>query len=243
MRIFDDEAIVVSGFKLGEADKIITLLTPSAGRLKAVAKGVRRTKSRFGGRLEPLNHLEVSLYQGKSLYTITGAQSLEVFQKLRADLRRMEIALACSEAACRAVHEGQPGPSQFEHLLGALRSLNTQEPGPLFFAWFLLSLCRISGFEFQLGKCLRCGDSEDLQYLSVPEGGALCRGCKDKYSCFKAGAEVIRLMDQASTSALERSGSPESVKMATHASVKLFEYHLEDRLRSYRVANGLGLDD
>lgn len=241
MRIYEDQAIVVSGFRLGEADKILTLLTPGAGRLKAVAKGVRKTKSRFGGRLEALNHLEVSLYRGKSLFTVTGAQSLEVFPKMRAGLVRTEIGLACAEAAVRAVHEGQPARNQFEHLLAALRSLDTREPGPLFFASFLLTLSRISGFEFRLGSCLGCGSADRLEYLSVSEGGAVCRSCKDEYSCYRAGGDVLELLDAAASASEMGGGSPDSIRLATHASVKLFEYHLEDRLRSYRVAGGLGL--
>jgi DNA repair protein RecO (recombination protein O) len=241
MRTYEDEAIVVSGFKLGEADKILTLLVPEAGKVKAVAKGVRKTKSRFGGRLETLNHLEVSLFRGKSLYTVTGAHALEVFSKMRASLHRLEIGILCAEAAARAVIPGQPARNQFDHLLMALRSLDSAEPRPLFFAWFLLSLARMSGFEFHLATCVGCGSPQGLEYLSVPEGGAVCRSCKDKVSCYKAGGAVIDVMGRAATSPDTGVASEESARMATHASVKLFEYHLEDRLRSFRVANGLGL--
>lgn len=241
MRTYEYEAIVVSGFRLGEADKILTLLTPGAGRLKAVAKGVRKTKSRFGGRLEALNHLEVSLYQGKTLYTVTGAHCLDVFSSMRADLRRLEVGLACAEACARAVHEGQPAPHHFEHLLGALSSLEAAPPQPLFFASFLLALARISGFEFHLRTCVGCGSPDGLEYLSVPEGGGVCRSCKDRFSCYRAGREVLELMAGAATVPGYPNGSSDSIRLATHASVKLFEYHLEDRLRSFRVTNGLGL--
>ncbi len=244
MRTYDDEAIVIGASRLGEADKIVTLLTPGVGRVKAVAKGARKTGSRFGGRLETLNHLEVTLHRGRSLYILTGAHALEVFAGLRADLASTELALACGEATARAVHEGQAAPEHFAHLLKALRYLDTAGPNPLFFASFVLVLARISGFEFQFGRCLRCGLGDGLEHLSLPEGGAVCGRCKSELPCYRAGADVLALLEMASRApdyGEKLEGSPQTVRMATHASVKLFEYHLEDRLRSYAVVHGLGL--
>ncbi|MER3396326.1 MAG: DNA repair protein RecO [Acidimicrobiia bacterium] len=241
MRVFDHEAIVVSGSRLGEADKILTLLTPKAGRVKAVAKGVRKTKSRFGGRLEALNHLDISLYQGKSLYTVTSAHCIEVFPRMRASLARLEAGLACAEAAARAVHEGQPAAPQFAHLLEALRALDKCDPGPTFFVWFLMVLSRISGFAFHLDCCVGCGADSQLEFLSIPDGGAVCRQCRSRYSCFKIDPQVLEVMRSASDDAGSTAPPPDVARVATHASIKLFEYHLEDRLRSFRVVSGLGM--
>lgn len=232
---------------MGEADRILTLLTSERGKVKAVAKGVRKANSRFGGRLEPLNHVEVCLYQGKSLYTVTGASVVETFPRLRSDFHRTNIALACAEAAMRATHEGQPAPGQYSTLLEALRVLDEGPPAPLFFAAYVLKLAKSCGFEFRLSSCVRCGKREKMRHLSLVEGGVVCQGCSSGISCYNAGFDVVASLAKAAEVELRdlvsgserdprRIGTTERFAVdapsATHAALRLFEYHLEGRLRS-----------
>jgi DNA repair protein RecO (recombination protein O) len=265
MKTYDDRAIVLSGFRLGEADKIVTLLTPARGKVKAVAKGLRKAKSRFGGRLEALNHIDVTLYQGKSLYTVTGVSVVHAFPRMRSSFERTNIGLACAEAASKAVHEGQPATAQYECLLEALLALERGWPGPWFFAGFLFRLSRSAGFEFRLGSCVKCGRiGSRFRYLSYSEGGVVCSGCSERVRCANVGEDVIESLRQASERTMfellldsvseerrnwglrdPRSSSEtparlqwaSTVTSATHAMARLFEYHLEDRLRS--VESGL----
>lgn len=247
MKTYEDDAIVLSGIRLGEADRILTLLTSERGKVKAVAKGVRKANSRFGGRLEPLNHVAVCLYQGKSLYTVTGASIIETFPRLRSEFDRTNIALACVEAAMRATHEGQPAPAQYVTLLEALRVLDEGAPAALFFAAYVLKLAKSCGFEFRLSSCVRCGNKEMMRHLSFVEGGVVCERCSHGTSCYNAGFDIVgslaevaevELRDLVSGSVRDpaRSGTTERLavdaRSATHAALRLFEYHLEGRLRS-----------
>src|SRR3954447_17452671 len=141
MPLYRDEAIVIRTYKLGEADRIVVLFTRAHGKVRAVAKGVRKTQSRFGARLEPTRHVSLQLYEGRDLDTITQTESLDHFAAIRDDLDCIGHASAMLEAVEQMTQEREPNAPVFDMLLGALRTLDT-EPHPLVvpaFFWKLLA--------------------------------------------------------------------------------------------------------
>ena len=143
MGIYRDQGVVLRTIKLGEADRIVTLVTQAHGKVRAVAKGVRKTKSRFGARLEPLTHVSLQLYEGRGdLDTVTQAETIDNFRAVREDLDRMTRATALLEAIDQLAQEREPSPRLYQMLVGALRSLSARNSPvlvPAFF-WKLLSL-------------------------------------------------------------------------------------------------------
>ena len=142
--------------KLGEADKIVTIATEGRGKVRAVAKGVRKTKSRFGARLEPLTHVALLLYEGRGdLDTITQAETVEAFRGVREDLDRLTQATALLEAVDHLVQEKEENPRLLHMLLGALRTLEAG-PAPLVVPAFFWKLLAQEGFRPLLEECASC---------------------------------------------------------------------------------------
>src|SRR5687767_2079913 len=161
--------------RLGEADNIITLVTDGRGKVRAVAKGVRKTKSRFGGRLEPLCHVALQLYEGRSLDTITQVETLEQFRGVREDLDRLTRATTMLEAVDALVQEGHEDRRLYQMLLGALRTLEAT-PSPLVVPAFFWKLLAHVGFRPLLDQCASCGATEETDELvafDLEEGGVL----------------------------------------------------------------------
>ena len=153
-RIYKTEAIVLRQRKLGEAGKIVTLYTPNYGKLDAVAKGVRRPKSRLGGHLEVLTHTAVMLAQGRNLDTVTQAQTVESFAGLRADLHRLSRALYAAELVDRFSPEGAESYPVFQLLLATLRRLATARNVDTVVRYLEMQLLGVAGFQPQLARCL-----------------------------------------------------------------------------------------
>ncbi|MDQ4097985.1 MAG: DNA repair protein RecO, partial [Actinomycetota bacterium] len=110
MSLYRETGVVLRTMRLGEADRIVTLLTAGRGKVRAVAKGVRKTKSRFGGRLEPLNHVALLLYEGRELDIVTQAESVDHFRPIRDDLQRLTRAVALLEAVDQIAQEREVNP-------------------------------------------------------------------------------------------------------------------------------------
>ena len=160
MRIYRDEGIVLRTQKLGEADRIVTLLMRRSGRVRAVAKGVRRTRSRFGARLEPFTHVDLLLYPGRSLDVITQAETVRPFGELLAgDYPRYTTGTAMLETAERFTPvEKEPALRQFLLLVGGLRALGEREHDPrLVLDAFLLRSLAVAGYAPALDECAVCG--------------------------------------------------------------------------------------
>jgi DNA repair protein RecO (recombination protein O) len=158
--VYRDEGVVLRTQKLGEADRIITLLTRRTGRVRAVAKGVRRTKSRFGARLEPFTHVDLLLYQGRSLDIITQAETVRPFgEPLAGDYPRYTTGTAMLETAERFTPvEKEPALRQFLLLVGGLRALGENEHDPrLVLDAFLLRSLAVAGYAPALDECAVCG--------------------------------------------------------------------------------------
>ena len=198
MSVYRDQAIVLRTQKLGEADRIITLFTREHGRIKAVAKGVRRTKSRWGARLEPASHVDLQLYSGRSLDTVTQAVSIENFgDVLSLDYQRWTVASAILEAAERFTsQEHEPALQQYLLVVGSLKSLahETYDASLILDAYLLRSLA-VAGYAPSLMNCSRCDAPGPHKYFSLVGGGSVCNTCKPS-AAPTPHPETLELMQQ-----------------------------------------------
>ncbi len=179
--LYRDEAIVLRTHKLGEADRIITLLTRQHGRVRAVAKGVRKTTSRWGSRLEPFTHVDLQLAEGRNLDVVTQADTLDPFPSRLGDhYDRYTAGTVMLETADRLVtEEKQPSLQQFLLLVGGLRAMTSGEhaPAQILDSYLLRSLA-VAGYAPSFTHCARCGDPGPHRWFSPSAGGALCADCR-----------------------------------------------------------------
>ena len=181
MGLYRDEAIVLRTQKLGEADRIITLLTRSSGRVRAVAKGVRRTTSRFGSRLEPFTHVDLQLAEGRSLDIVTQAETLDPFaSRMGASYECYTAGTVMLETAERLVIEDkEPALQQFLLLVGALRAMcDTGRPPHQVLDSVLLRSLAVAGYAPTFEACARCGLMGAHRSFSPAAGGMLCSTCR-----------------------------------------------------------------
>jgi len=175
------EAVVLRSIRYGEADRILHLYTPHQGRLSAIAKGVRRASSRFGGRLEPFFRLRIELHEGRGeLLTVTGAQTISGHPTLRASAGALDAAARACDAVGRLFETGEPHPGVF-HLLCHKLSLLDADPVSATRAGalaFRLKLLHAAGLAPQLSACAGCGEAEHLVGFSGAAGGVVCGGCE-----------------------------------------------------------------
>jgi DNA repair protein RecO (recombination protein O) len=185
--LYRDEGIVLRTQELGEADRIVTLLARRTGRVRAVAKGVRRTKSRFGARLEPFTHVDLQLYAMRSLDIVTQAETLRPYgRRLAGDYPRYTAGVAMLETAERFTpEEKEPALRQFLLLVGGLRALGAKEHDPrLVLDAYLLRSLAVAGYAPSLQECALCGTRQDgpaaghSPVFAVAAGGLTCRSCR-----------------------------------------------------------------
>ncbi len=174
MQLYRDEGIVLRTYRLGEADRIIVLLTAGRGKVRAVAKGVRKTSSRFGSRLEPTTHVALQLYEGRSLHTVTQVEALDTFAAVRGDLDRLSRATTLLEVCDQVAQEGEPNLRLLQMLVGALRALESKD-SPVLVPAFFLKVLAAEGTEPMLDACAVCGAEEGLAAFDHAQGGTLCR--------------------------------------------------------------------
>ncbi len=197
---YRDEAVVLRTHKLGEADRIITMLTRSHGKVRAVAKGVRRTSSKFGGRLEPFTHVDLQIATGRTLDVITQAVTLHPYaEPLGQDYERYTTGEVMIEAADRLVsEEGQPALRQYQLLLGALQALTAgtsdgPRPPAMVMDAYLLRAISLAGYAPSLSDCARCGAVGPHDAFSPVLGGVVCRRCRPPASAVADAAVVAYL--------------------------------------------------
>ncbi len=236
MRLYRDHAVVLRLHKLGEADRIVTLLTRQHGVVRGVAKGVRRTRSKFGARLEPFEHIDVQLYPGRNLDIITQVQTVDAFSgTLVADYGRYTTACAVLETAERLASEERT-PVLRLHLLtvGALRALAAGERAPeLVLDAFLLRAMAFAGWEPALSECARCAAPGPHRAFHVAAGGAVCVHCRPAGAATPAPAvlELMQALLHGEWSATEE--VPGSVRRQASGLVAAhLQWHLERQLRT-----------
>lgn len=198
-RTIKTDALVIGTMRLGEADRIVTLYTRERGRLSAVVKGVRRPLSRIGGRLEPFSLVHVLLHPGRSLYTITSADTIRSFQGVREELFRVEAGARLLEAVRRLFTEEENNPAAFNLLargVSALAGAQSPAQADLVVAGTLVKLLLIQGFLPELGSCVVCGATEGLSGFGPEEGGFLCPDCLSAAAagCFAVSEGGVRCL-------------------------------------------------
>jgi DNA repair protein RecO (recombination protein O) len=194
--LYRDEAIVLRTHKLGEADRIVTLLTRHHGRVRAVARGVRRTTSKFGSRLEPFTHVDLQLSEGRNLDNITQAETIMPFSAgLGMHYDRYTSGTVMLETADRLVpEEKQPALQQFLLLVGGLRVLASGEraAGQVLDSYLLRSLS-VAGYAPSFDTCARCGIPGPHRWFNPSMGGMLCTTCRVPGSASPAVESVLVL--------------------------------------------------
>ena len=196
MSLYRDEAIVLRTQKLGEADRIITMLTREHGRIRGVAKGVRRTMSKFGARLEPGSHVDIQLHVGKTFDTITQVEAIMNYgEAITDDYQRWTIASAILETAERfTAQEHEPALQEFQLVVGGMKALSEDRYDPsLILDAFLLRSLAIGGYAPSMTHCSRCEKSGPHRYFSLVGGGSVCMDCRPSASATPA-PETLDLM-------------------------------------------------
>ncbi|HEX9855107.1 MAG TPA: DNA repair protein RecO [Acidimicrobiia bacterium] len=237
MALRHDQGIVLRSYPFGEADRVVVLLSPNRGKLRTVAKGVRKTRSRFGGRLEPFSHVDLVLYEGRNLDTITQVSLIEPFHRLRNDLDRVVAAGTMVEVADAVSAEGESSVRLFLLLQRGLRALDTvTEPHPDLVTSFLLKSAGTVGLAPALEACAGCGRREELSRFSFPSGGVLCERCRTPGAyALRAGLTGYLAAVAAADLAALPAVDPHLSRDAMGVARRFLEYHLERRLESLAV--------
>lgn len=236
MAVRNDQGIVLRSYPFGDSHRVVVLLSPNHGKLRTVAKGVRKTKSRFGGRLEPFTHVDLVLYEGRNLDTITSVSTIEAFPEIRADLDRVVAAGMMVEAVDAVAQEDESSVRLFLLLQRGLRALQAGVVGPDLVTSYLLKLAGAVGVAPSLDRCASCGRPEDLERFSFSGGGVICSRCRSEQGVrlrpgltgYLAALERADFLELPSTDAAL---STDAMGVAR----RFVEYHLERSLSSLAV--------
>ncbi len=233
--LYKDEGVVLSTIKLGEADRILTIFTRENGKVRAVAKGVRKTKSRWGGRLEPFTRVDLLIYRGRNLDTITSADIIEAHPGLRTDYVKLTSAAALAELVDKISPDRERSGSTYDLLLAGLAALHDGK-GTSVVPAFLVKLLSLSGFHPSLRVCAGCGDDRGLEAFSPAMGGVICLTCwEEDESAMRLGADRILMMAHMLTFDFGSPTDEEAVVDITNSLRRYAEYHIERPLRSLQL--------
>jgi DNA repair protein RecO (recombination protein O) len=239
MSLYRDEAVVLRTQKLGEADRIITLLTREHGRVRAVAKGVRRTTSRLGARVEPFMLIDVQLYAGRSLDIVTQVETIGGYGAgIATDYARYTAGTAMLETAERLTEtEREPAVQQFLLLAGGLRTLAAGEHDPgLVLDSYLLRSLSVAGWAPSFTDCARCGAPGPHRAFAIAGGGAACSACRPPGSA-APHPETSLLLSALLTGDWEvaDASQPRRRSEASGLVAAYLQWHLERQVRSLRL--------
>ncbi len=197
-RTYSVEAVVVRASDFGEADRLVTLLTPFSGLVRAVARGARKPKSRLGGNVDLLRHIKASVNEGRSLHSVSQVQSLSSLRGLHSGLEKMSTGLYMAEIAERFSVEGASNPELFNQFVQMLLILNAEPMHPLMARWFETQVLRINGFLPTINQCVDCGTELEPQgHVFSPErGGIVCPDCRASESdvLLPASLNTVKLL-------------------------------------------------
>lgn len=228
------EAVVLRSMRFGEADRILHLYTPGRGRVGAIAKGVRRSRSRFGGRLEPFFRVSLGLHEGRSdLLTVTSAETLVPYRALRDDADALDAAGRACDAVARLFDSGEPHPEVY-NLLCTMLTLLDDDPATANVERrlaFRLKLLLAAGFTPQLAACTSCGEVSGLVGFSAAAGGVVCGACEA--SSFPLDGDAHAFLTQALGLPLAQTPAADarSVRVAERVITDTAAYHANVRLR------------
>ncbi len=244
MSLFRDRGVVLRTYRLGEADRIIVFLTERHGKVRAVAKGVRKTTSKFGARLEPLTHVDLLLWQGRSdLDIVNQVEVLDSFRTVREDLARMPRGMALLEVTDQMAQERHPDPQLFAMLVGALRALAEEHADPTLLApAFFLKALVLEGAGPVLDECAACGEPDgtvELVAFDLVAGGTLCRAHRSGRHMSPTALELLRRILGGGLAAVLSGPPPPGADEVAELATEAMEAHLDRRIRSVRSTAGL----
>jgi DNA repair protein RecO (recombination protein O) len=233
------EAIVLRSIRYGEADRILHLYSPHLGRLAAIAKGARKTRSRFGARLEPFFRVKLILHEGRSeLLTVTSAETVAAYGGLREREASLDSAARACDAVSRLFDAGDPHPEVFNLLANELALLDAEPAlaGRANALAFRLKLLLAAGFAPQLSSCATCGERDHLSGFSGAAGGVVCAACES--SSFPLEPEAHSFLVEAVGRPLDQTpvAGERALSQAERAIGETAEYHAGVRLRAAAAA-------
>lgn len=244
--LYRDQGIVLRGVRLGEADRILTIFTQSAGRIRVVAKGVRKAKSRFGARLDAFTHVDLLLYEGRDLDIVTQAEILARYPRLRTEYAAFCAAAAMADAVERTTPERERNVRLFLMLRSGLQALDdgARDPGLCAYA-FLAKVASMAGLHPVLGTCVGCG-SDERSAFSMSGGGAVCARCGDR-SDPKTSPAVLdawaALVADGWDELRERTLADQTQREVAGLLLGFVQWQLDSRLRAFgvlRTSGGMG---
>lgn len=232
-KISHQEGVVLRSYPFGEADRVVVLLSPGRGKLRTVARGVRRVKSRLRGRLEPFCRVELVLYRGRELDLITSVSVVEAYPRLRSDLDRLLGASMMVNAVDAVAQAEQRSQWLYRLLNEGLEVLSTAEDVTGLTTAFLLRLAEVVGVAPALDWCASCGGEERLDRFHFQGGGVVCRPCRTQGSVRLAGGVTEHLRDLARA---ELNDLPHTTielsRQAMSVVCRFLECHLDRSFRS-----------
>jgi DNA repair protein RecO (recombination protein O) len=230
------QAVVLRSIRYGEADRILHLYSATRGKIGAIAKGSRRPKSRFGGRLEPFFRLDLVLYEGRGeLLTVTGASTVDGYGRLRSNGGALMAAGRGCDAVLRLFGEGEPNEPAYNLLCSYLALLDADpaaasEPGPALA--FRLKLALAAGFTPELASCARCGEADHLSAFSGAAGGVVCSSCEGDGFPFTEQAHRFMVEALAKPLAEAPPASDPVAALSDRAVTETLEHHAHVQLRA-----------
>ena len=228
------QAVVLRSIRYGEADRIVHLYTPHRGRVGAIAKGARRARSRFGGRLEPFFRLDLMLHEGRSeLLTVTAAETLDGYPRLREHGGALDSAARACDAVARLFDTTEPHPEVFNLLCNELALLDA-DPARGTHAnqlAFRLKLLLAAGFAPQLAGCAACGAQDHISGFSGAAGGVVCSACEASSFPLDAAAHEFLASALGAPLAATPPAPERALRQAERAIAELVEHHAGVRLR------------
>jgi DNA repair protein RecO (recombination protein O) len=231
------EAIVLRSIRYGEADRILHLYTAQRGRVGAIAKGARKPKSRFGGRLEPFFRLDLLLHEGRGeLLTVTQAATVAGYPRLRASAAALGAGARACDVVLRLLDSAEPNPPAYNllcHYLSLLDDPGTPEAASLPTALsFRLKLALAAGFSPELASCARCGEAEHLVGFSGAAGGVVCASCEAGSFPLCEGAHRFMAESIAAPLAQAPEAGERELRQAERAIGETLEHHAHVQLRA-----------
>jgi DNA repair protein RecO (recombination protein O) len=231
------EAVVLRSIRYGEADRILHLYSRDRGRIGAIAKGARKPKSRFGGRLEPFFRLDLMLHEGRSdLMTVTGVTTVDGYPRLRSDGAAIGAGARACDAVLRLLDAAEPNPPAYSLLCRYLELLDT--PGnPRAVALevalsFRLKLALVAGFAPELASCARCGEAEHLAGFSGAAGGVVCGSCEADSFGLSEAAHTFMVEALAQPLSEAPAAEPMALRQVERAVGETLEHHAHVQLRA-----------
>lgn len=238
-RLYRISAIVLKRRDQGEADRLLTVLTPDRGKLTLLAKGVRRQASRKAGHIEPFTHVDLLIAKGKSLDLITQAETIEAHRPLREDLWRSTWAYYVAELADAFTIDADPQALLFELLAETLDRLSQGADPALCVRYYELHLLALVGYQPQLFRCVHCNEllQPEVNFLSLPRGGALCpKHGANQPETIALALPVFKLLRFLQTRGWSEAAllqiTPATARQVESILARYIVYHLERGLRS-----------